>query len=111
MDTHRPDDVSKLHVRSLLDGGGTPRLTDAFLRLLSGPEGNGTEAERAERVTRVTLAWDRLEREHPDQHAALLLTMGHQLKLRQAGRRLGRHHDTVRKLRDAALDNLRDWCA
>ncbi len=110
MGTRQPEDVSKLHVRALLDGEGRPRMTDALLGLLSGPDGEGDATVRAERVARATIAWERLAVEHPDQHEVLLLTLGHGLKLREVGRRIGVTHPIVAKRCARGMRTLRAWC-
>jgi len=108
----------KMHSHHDLDDAGTPRMTQAMLRVIAGPARDvldaASDSERDELTDldqqRKARALARLQAEHPQLYGIVYLVDHRGLSLRSVGRHLHMSHPTVGKHRDTALATVRAWC-
>ena len=109
----------KLHTRRDLDDAGTPRMTQAMLRVIAGPARDAHDADGASErdeladldQQRKAAALARLEAEHARLYGIIFLTDVRGLSLRATGCYLDMDHHTVTKHRGRAIGLIRAWCA
>ncbi len=109
----------KMHSHHDLDDAGTPRMTQAMLRVIAGPARDvldaASDSERDELTDldqqRKARALARLQAEHPQLYGIVYLVDHRGLSLRSVGRHLNLDHHTVGRHRDKGLAYVRDWCS